>query len=166
MDFEWVEGEKSGRGNVCSNSFQVLVRMSLQTEHTCSIALHYLTTPPLPPISFVCAPFLLNPSPNIVTYNTLIEVLCRERRVSEALQLLRSLTGAGASEDPTLKPNIVTYNILVDACGKAGQAEQVEELMGVMRRQGIEPDGITLTALIHAYGRSGMVGRVRRKGGT
>ena len=131
----------------------------------CFNALHDLTTPPPIPLHspllqlsffpsllpFILIPFLTTlPSPNIVTYNTLIEVLCRERRVSEALQLLRSLTGAGASEDPSLKPNIVTYNILVDACGKAGQAEQVEELMGVMRGQGIEPDGITLTALIHA----------------
>ena len=138
----------------------------MNQPHVCSIPSHCLTTPTtplsLPPIPFFCPPFRLNPSPNIVTYNTLIEVLCRERRVSEALQLLRSLTGAGASEDPTLKPNIVTYNILVDACGKGGQAEQVEELMGEMRGQGIEPDGITLTALIHAYGRSGMVDRVRR----
>ena len=48
--------------------------------------------------------------PNVVFYNTIIESLCKDRSVTEALNLLFEMRSKG------IQPNVVTYTCLIQAC--------------------------------------------------
>ncbi|CAI5963696.1 unnamed protein product [Closterium sp. NIES-64] len=93
--------------------------------------------------------------PNIVTYNTLIDPLCREGQLNAALQVLDDLL------DEQVEPNIVTCNTIINACGKAGHAPDAEATLQAMERTAMAADGTAFTALVDAYGRTGDVERAK-----
>eukprot|EP00897_Mesotaenium_endlicherianum_P005960 jgi/Mesen1/5392/ME000268S04594 len=101
--------------------------------------------------------------PSIVTYNMLIDALCREGHAGAALKMLEGL--ANGSLDAGVRLNAATYNTLVDACCKAGRAGDAEALVAGMRAHGVAPDCVTFTALIDAYGKAGLLEKVRQEGG-
>lgn len=82
--------------------------------------------------------------PDVVTYNTLVDGLCRAGKVRIAHNLLKGMLTKG----PELNPNVVTYTTLV-----RGYCEKrlVSEALGVfeeMIRCGLKPTPITYNTLI------------------
>ncbi|CAI5494552.1 unnamed protein product [Closterium sp. Naga37s-1] len=86
--------------------------------------------------------------PNIVTYNTLIDPLCREGQLDAALQVLDDLSSGVLDEQ--VEPNIVRCNTIINACGKAGRAPDAEATLQAMERTAMAADGIAFTALVDA----------------
>ena len=60
-----------------------------------------------------------------------------------------------------MSPNVVTFNTVINACGKAGRAADAEAVLASMDEHGLQPDKVSFTALVDAYGRAGEVEMVR-----
>ena len=102
--------------------------------------------------------------PGIVTYNTLLEVLCREGKLDAALKVLSDVEhSAKSSMGTAIEPNNATYTMLIKACCKEGRAPDAEALWCRLLQRGLAPDRRSYTALIDAYAKGGMVEQVNVK---
>uniref|UniRef100_A0A199UCQ9 Pentatricopeptide repeat-containing protein n=1 Tax=Manihot esculenta TaxID=3983 RepID=A0A199UCQ9_MANES len=75
--------------------------------------------------------------PNIVTFATLIDVLCEEGKISRAVDLFNDVVAGGYQSDVT------TYSVIVNAVCKCGKTNLEQ------RHKGVSPNVITYTRLIH-----------------
>ncbi|KAL4185067.1 hypothetical protein AMTRI_Chr10g228780 [Amborella trichopoda] len=57
-------------------------------------------------------------NPDVVTYNTLVNVLCKRNKVEEALALHKEMGKRGC------QPDVVTYNTVIDGLCKGGRMEE------------------------------------------
>ncbi|KAK8562642.1 hypothetical protein V6N12_010715 [Hibiscus sabdariffa] len=90
--------------------------------------------------------------PNKVIYCCLIHALCNLGQQKEARRLLNKMM------DSNISLNVITYNILINAYCKEGMileaidteemVSKAEDIVGMMRKQGIEPTVVTYLALI------------------
>merc|ERR1719502_913449 len=71
-----------------------------------------------------------------VTYNTLIDVLCRNGDLDRASQLFQDMT----LRDVT--PDVITYSTIIKGHCARGDLEQALQLFALMRKRGITPDAI------------------------
>ncbi|XWS67028.1 hypothetical protein CRYUN_Cryun05aG0251200 [Craigia yunnanensis] len=88
-------------------------------------------------------------SRNSVTYNTLIDGLCR--RVEEAAQLMDQMLMEG------LKPDKFTYNFLLTYFYRAGDIKKAADIVRTMTSNGCEPDIVTYGTLIWGLCKAGRV---------
>uniref|UniRef100_A0A2N9GUD4 H(+)-exporting diphosphatase n=1 Tax=Fagus sylvatica TaxID=28930 RepID=A0A2N9GUD4_FAGSY len=117
---------------------------------------------------------------NVVLYNTIIDSLCKDRSVTEALNFLFEMMSKGIQpnvitytcliqglcnfgqwkeatslfkemEQRKIMPNVHTFNILVDTLCKEGMLTEAKEVFEVMIQKGIEPNVVTYSSLIDGY---------------
>ncbi|KAL8155857.1 hypothetical protein AgCh_001055 [Apium graveolens] len=80
--------------------------------------------------------------PNVVTYTTIIDGLCKRGHPSVAVKLFRYMEKKGC------KPNAVTYNTIIDCLRKCRLVDQALGLLREMTRKGILPNLMTYSSLI------------------
>ncbi|KAF8071409.1 hypothetical protein N665_1128s0008 [Sinapis alba] len=88
--------------------------------------------------------------PDVITYNSVLDVLGRAGQVNEMLKLLSSM-----KEDCDVSLNIVTYNTVLNGLRKACRFDMCLVLYNEMVQCGIEPDLLSYTAVIDSLGRAG-----------
>ncbi|XP_010533803.1 PREDICTED: pentatricopeptide repeat-containing protein At1g11900 [Tarenaya hassleriana] len=89
--------------------------------------------------------------PDLITCNTVLDILGRAGNLNEMLRLFSSMKEDG------LVPDIITYNTLFNGFKKAGRLDLCTIYYEEMHRSGIQPDLLTYTAVIDSFGRSGNI---------
>ncbi|KAL3635287.1 hypothetical protein CASFOL_019834 [Castilleja foliolosa] len=92
----------------------------------------------------------LNCPPDIVTYNTLINGLCRIGDLNRAHELLRQIRSYC-----NFSPNVVTYTSLISGYCKSGEMSNVSNLFDEMINCGIKPNLFTYNVIIDGFGKQG-----------
>uniref|UniRef100_A0A803L4F6 Pentatricopeptide repeat-containing protein n=1 Tax=Chenopodium quinoa TaxID=63459 RepID=A0A803L4F6_CHEQI len=70
-----------------------------------------------------------NIAATVETYNTLVDMFCKDGNVEEAEATLQRMTHRGVA------PNIITYNALLDGYCLRGQMENAQKLLGLMEQK-------------------------------
>ena len=88
-------------------------------------------------------------SPDVFTYNSVIDAYVRKRDIWKALEVLKQLENSAS-----LKPDIVSYNTTLQALSKdSKRGAEAQELLDRMICDGnVEPDRISYTCVINAWG--------------
>ncbi|KAJ3672261.1 hypothetical protein LUZ60_006982 [Juncus effusus] len=122
-------------------------------------------------------------NPDIITFNFLINGFCKERRIEEAVKLLKEINGGISPNEFTyetlirgycrvkdyeaaiglfnemktkgLYPDLLTYNFIISEFCNLGKMERANELLDEMFERKIKPDFITIKPLINAYFEAG-----------
>lgn len=81
--------------------------------------------------------------PDIVSFNTLMKGLCKEKRVKEALDL------KGRMEEANVAPNQISYTILIDGLCVGGEVDNAMELVREMKLKGLNMDVVLYSTLIN-----------------
>jgi pentatricopeptide repeat domain-containing protein 1 len=97
-------------------------------------------------------------TPNVVTYNTLIDVYGKTGQWQEALRVIDTMNASNT------KPVTRTYNTLMIACNTSGQWQEALSVYNDMVRRGHQPNTTTYNALISAYSKAGRLEKVRKQG--
>ncbi|XP_057780956.1 putative pentatricopeptide repeat-containing protein At1g12700, mitochondrial [Salvia miltiorrhiza] len=129
--------------------------------------------------------------PDVYSYTAVIDRLCKEGKVNDALQLFSSLGDKGISPDvvaynsiieglcnrrrmdeaqDVLKkmiadkfcPNVVTCNIFVTAWCKDGKVQEAEHMLVSMKEIDVQPDIFIYATLINGYCMQGKMDEARR----
>ncbi|CAN8312030.1 unnamed protein product [Cochlearia groenlandica] len=90
--------------------------------------------------------------PDVITYNSVLDILGRAGLVNDMLGLLSSM-----KEDCDVSLNIITYNTVLNGLRKACRFDMCLVLYNEMVKCGIEPDLLSYTAVIDSLGRSGNI---------
>ncbi|KAF2283099.1 hypothetical protein GH714_043422 [Hevea brasiliensis] len=85
--------------------------------------------------------------PNVVTYTTIIDVLCKDELDSEALDIFSQMRNKGIS------PNVVTYRCLIRGLCNLGKINQALALLNEKVGQNISPDAYIFNILINIFSR-------------
>jgi pentatricopeptide repeat protein len=93
--------------------------------------------------------------PNIVTYNTLIDVYGKTGQSREALQVLETMRCTG------VKPVLRTFNTLIIACNTCGNWQEALSIYDALLAAGHEPNTTTYNAIISSYSKGGKINKVR-----
>uniref|UniRef100_A0A803KMQ3 Pentatricopeptide repeat-containing protein n=1 Tax=Chenopodium quinoa TaxID=63459 RepID=A0A803KMQ3_CHEQI len=125
-------------------------------------------------------------TPDVVTYNTLIDGLCKTNRLTLARELFTDMQAHGVTpdvftynslldclcksaqldeavalledmEDTGIKPDIVTYNILIDSLCKAGQLEDAANFFSNLVIKGLQPSFRTYNILVKGFCKKGLM---------
>jgi pentatricopeptide repeat protein len=78
--------------------------------------------------------------PDTVTYNSLINGLCKKRALARTDELLQTMISEGH------KPDVVTYTTLFVGLCKKGELEKAMELLANMISKGHKPNVVTRAA--------------------
>lgn len=82
--------------------------------------------------------------PTIPTFTTAIHALCKESKLSEAMDLKLLMEKSGA------RPDAVTYNVLLTSFYRSGEFGRVFTLYEEMKRRNVCPDATSFSILIDA----------------
>ncbi|KAJ4846566.1 hypothetical protein Tsubulata_049195 [Turnera subulata] len=77
------------------------------------------------------------PTPDSVTYATILDGLCMQGRVDEALTLFQTM------KKHSVKPDIVIYSILIGGMCNSGKVKHAWELFNSLSLKGLRPDART-----------------------
>ncbi|KAL5993351.1 DNA mismatch repair protein [Asimina triloba] len=127
---------------------------------------------------------------DLSSFNTLLDVLCKSRRVEMAWSLLktfkrefradtvsyntiangwclikrtpRALETLREMVETGLKPTLITYNILLKGFFRAGQAKEAWEFFLQMKKRGCDPDVVTYTTIVHGFGVMGEIEKAQK----
>ena len=91
--------------------------------------------------------------PNVFTFNTLVDALCRERKTKEALSLLNLMIRND------LKPNVKTYTSLINAFCNSSEWDEASRLLNMMVSREVFPDTMTLNLVLDALAKKEMTGK-------
>ncbi|KAK9085926.1 hypothetical protein Sjap_026337 [Stephania japonica] len=86
-----------------------------------------------------------NLSPNLVTYNSLIQGQCKEGHLDSAFKLLTIMTENG------LAPDQWTYSMLIDTLCKQKKVDEALGLFESLPDKGVKTNEVIYTALIDGY---------------
>ncbi|ERM94418.1 hypothetical protein AMTRI_Chr04g189960 [Amborella trichopoda] len=121
--------------------------------------------------------------PNLQAFNTLLDILCKSKRVERAQELFRALRHRFKPDTITyniladgwcivrktqmavrvfremveldLSPSLSTYNILLKGFFRTGELTSAWSFFVEMKKRGCVPDAITYTTLVHGFGMAG-----------
>lgn len=88
--------------------------------------------------------------PNVITYNVLINGLCKLRRMDQAYRYVDEMKTRG------IPPNKYTYTILINENCDLGNWDEALRLYKEMLDNGIQPDSCTHGALFKNLGKDYM----------
>ncbi|XP_073101184.1 putative pentatricopeptide repeat-containing protein At1g02420 isoform X2 [Elaeis guineensis] len=83
--------------------------------------------------------------PDLVTYNCLVDVYCKNRLVEKAHKLIDKM------RDEEIYPDVITYTILIGGLGLMGQPDKARDVLKEMRELGCYPDVAAYNAAIRNY---------------
>ncbi|KAH9296976.1 hypothetical protein KI387_028658, partial [Taxus chinensis] len=89
--------------------------------------------------------------PDIVTYNVVVDALCKKRRIDDAFDLVEVM------KRKECRPNIWTYTTLIHGLGIVRKKNQAYEVFAELKRNGFEPDTAVYNALISCFCKAGDV---------
>ncbi|XP_023737857.1 pentatricopeptide repeat-containing protein At5g24830 [Lactuca sativa] len=87
--------------------------------------------------------------PDNFTYNTLINTLCKMKRIDEAVYLYKVMSKMGVT------PDKITYNILIQGLCRLENVVTAHELLNSMLEKSMIPPLLTWNLVIGGYGRHG-----------
>ncbi|KAE8724226.1 hypothetical protein F3Y22_tig00010533pilonHSYRG00020 [Hibiscus syriacus] len=82
--------------------------------------------------------------PNVLTFSSLIEVLCKEKKTEEAISLFELVIQRGTN------PNIFAYNCLIHGFCNSSKWTEAASLLNKMMNEEVHPDVVTFNSLINA----------------
>nr|XP_020181454.1 protein Rf1, mitochondrial-like [Aegilops tauschii subsp. strangulata] len=85
------------------------------------------------------------PPPDIVFFNSVINSLCKEGRVTDAQDIFDLVIYFGE------RPDIFTFNSLIDGYCLVGEMEKAFGVLDTMASGGIEPDSISYNTIVNGY---------------
>lgn len=88
--------------------------------------------------------------PNDVTYNIMIDYLCKEGNLEAAKELFHQMQNAN------LMPTVITYTSLLNGYDKMGRRAEMFPVFDEAIAAGIEPDHIMYSVIINAFLKEGM----------
>ncbi|KAJ9140374.1 hypothetical protein P3X46_031030 [Hevea brasiliensis] len=127
---------------------------------------------------------------DLSSFNTILDVLCKSKRVEMAYNLFRALRGRFKADcvsyniivngwclikrtpkalevlkemvERGLTPNLTTYNIMLKGYFRAGQINAAWDFFLEMKKRKCEIDVVTYTTVIHGLGVAGEIKRARK----
>ncbi|CAL5441308.1 unnamed protein product [Camellia sinensis] len=124
------------------------------------------------------------------SFNTILDVLCKSKRVEKAYSLLKIFRGRFRADTVSyniiangfclikrtpkalevlkemvergLNPSLITYNILLKGFFRAGQIKEAWEFFLEMKNRKCEIDVVTYTTVVHGFGVVGEVKKARK----
>ncbi|KAK1295257.1 hypothetical protein QJS10_CPA16g00715 [Acorus calamus] len=94
---------------------------------------------------------------DVITIGCIAQALCKEGKMSEALELLRDISKGGV-----MTPDAFTFNKLVSGFCRAKNYEKVSETLHLMIQIGCKPTIFTYQEVIYGLCRNGMAGEAYR----
>jgi leucine-rich PPR motif-containing protein len=88
---------------------------------------------------------------DICTYNIILNGLCKNNCVDEALKMFQSL----CSKD--LRPDIITFNIMIGSLLKSGSKKDAMDLFAAIPTHGLVPDVLTYRLMMESLIRDGLL---------
>ncbi|KAJ0255823.1 Pentatricopeptide repeat-containing protein [Hirschfeldia incana] len=126
---------------------------------------------------------------DLASFNTILDVLCKSKRVEKAHELFRDLRGRFSADVVTynvivngwclikrtpkglevlkemvergISPNLTTYNTMLKGFFRAGQVRQGWEFFLEMKKRNCGVDVVTYTTVVHGLGVAGEVKRAK-----
>ncbi|XP_010474658.1 PREDICTED: putative pentatricopeptide repeat-containing protein At1g02420 [Camelina sativa] len=83
--------------------------------------------------------------PDVVTYNSLIDVYCKDREIEKAYKVIDKMR----EEDET--PDVITYTTIIGGLGLIGQPDKAREILNEMKEYGCYPDVAAYNAAIRNF---------------
>ena len=87
---------------------------------------------------------------NTAMWNEMIAAYVNERKMKEALELLRLMKKDG------LRPDVITYNTLLAGNARNGKMKETYDMLYEMIRMGLKPDIVSFNVLISGFQQSGL----------
>uniref|UniRef100_A0A2P2KYP7 Pentatricopeptide repeat-containing protein At1g02420 n=1 Tax=Rhizophora mucronata TaxID=61149 RepID=A0A2P2KYP7_RHIMU len=87
----------------------------------------------------------LGVKPDIVTYNSLIDVYCKGREIKKAYQLIERM------RQEEISPDVFTHTIIIGGLGLVGQPDKARLQLREMKEDGCYPDVAAYNAAIRNY---------------
>lgn len=94
-------------------------------------------------------------SPDIVTYNTILNGYCKRRRLNAAFHLFDVMPLRG------IEPNLVSYTTMIGGLCRDERLRDARKLFDKMCNQGIDPDSFVYKVLIQGYCKAGRTREAR-----
>ncbi|KAF5202935.1 Pentatricopeptide repeat-containing protein [Thalictrum thalictroides] len=88
-------------------------------------------------------------SPNVFTFNVMIQGFCREKKLDKALGFYNEMEKMGCL------PNVVTFNTIVDSYCKLGNIDEALQVFDLMQQRGLQPNLITYNVVINGFCQQG-----------
>ncbi|PKA48911.1 Putative pentatricopeptide repeat-containing protein [Apostasia shenzhenica] len=87
----------------------------------------------------------LKVSPDLVTYNCMVEVYCKNRELNKAFKVLDEM------RQREISPDVITFTSIIGGHGLVGQPDKAREVLKEMRELGCHPDAAAYNAAIRNY---------------
>jgi pentatricopeptide repeat protein len=88
------------------------------------------------------------PSPNLLTYSTVIKGMIKAKNFTEAYRIYNKL------RQTTIKLDEIVFNIMIDGFAEAGEKQKAEDLFIEMKKLNVKRSSIIYSILIKMYTRS------------
>jgi pentatricopeptide repeat protein len=89
------------------------------------------------------------PKPDVCSYNTIIDGLCRRGRLAEALDMFSEMVGK------CIAPTVVTYTTVIHWLAREGCFDDALKIFHEMGRRGVSPNLVTYSSLIDGLCKGG-----------
>ncbi|KAK7344356.1 hypothetical protein VNO77_13870 [Canavalia gladiata] len=83
--------------------------------------------------------------PDVVTYNSLVDVYCKGREMEKAYKVLDEM------RDRNLSPDVITYTSIIGGLGLIGQPDKARDVLKEMKEYGCYPDAAAYNAAIRNF---------------
>ncbi|CAN1794771.1 Pentatricopeptide repeat-containing protein At5g55840 [Linum perenne] len=93
----------------------------------------------------------INKMAGCIAYTTMIDGLCQNGLMDEAVQLLNGMVKEGAD------PDIITFSVLINGFCRVGKFKCAKEVACRMYRVGIKPNNVVYATLVYHYCRTGNI---------
>ncbi|XP_027925686.1 putative pentatricopeptide repeat-containing protein At1g02420 isoform X2 [Vigna unguiculata] len=84
-------------------------------------------------------------TPDVVTYNSLVDVYCKGREIEKAYKVLDEMRDQG------LSPDVITYTCIISGLGLIGQPDKARDVLKEMKEYGCYPDAAAYNAAIRNF---------------
>ncbi|KAF1878501.1 hypothetical protein Lal_00047170 [Lupinus albus] len=83
--------------------------------------------------------------PDVVTYNSLVDVYCKGREIEKAYKVLDEM------RERDLSPDVITYTSIIGGLGLIGQPDKARDMLKEMKEFGCYPDVPAYNAVIRNF---------------
>ncbi|BAT90671.1 hypothetical protein LR48_Vigan08g159300 [Vigna angularis] len=84
-------------------------------------------------------------TPDVVTYNSLVDVYCKGREIEKAYKVLEEM------REQDLSPDVITYTCIIGGLGLIGQPDKARDVLKEMKEYGCYPDAAAYNAAIRNF---------------